>query len=495
MPSWSLSTTLSLLVALIVTLVVSSVSLVVIRALERDIDLNLVQTAQLACQSIVDDLTARSEPFDPQDLRDGLHDLLEADPTLDALSILHRDGDDAFDVVASTSTEEHAETLDLSRLALLSGRAQERQTTTTVLVVRPVPRHPGYTAAATVGLESLLQARRRASRTAVEFALPTILVITALSYLMLRSVVGSPVHAILQTMRAAAQGEQARTPVLRRDELGTIAVGLNEMLDRLDVFTQSLQDRVEEATRDLSARNAELAENQSQLLILRESLARAERVAALGQVAANVAHQAGTPLNLVSGYVQMLRDDPGIDERTRTRLGTIDGQIQQVISVLRTFLDRARRPAGMQPVAIADMIGHIREIAEPQLRRSGIRLRVEIARVLPLVRADAMQMEMALLNVVKNGVDAMPEGGVLTIRASAEDNQVRVEIGDTGPGIAPDVVDRLFDPWVSTKPAGQGSGLGLAIVRDVVLAHGGTVSAVNGPTGAQFIIELPALPV
>ena len=121
----------------------------------------------------------------------------------------------------------------------------------------------------------------------------------------------------------------------RRDELGTIATRLNEMLDQLERFNRSLQERVEEATRDLSLRNAQLAASQNQLFAARESLARAERVAALGQVAANVAHQAGTPLNLVSGYVQMIRDDPRTDERTRSRLQTVDTQIQQVTRVLR----------------------------------------------------------------------------------------------------------------------------------------------------------------
>ena len=103
----------------------------------------------------------------------------------------------------------------------------------------------------------------------------------------------------------------------RRDELGLIAAGLNTMLDQLERFNRSLHDRIEEATRDLSLRNTQLAASQNELFALRESLAHAERVAALGQVAANVAHEAGTPLNLVSGYVQMIRDDPETDERIR----------------------------------------------------------------------------------------------------------------------------------------------------------------------------------
>lgn len=494
-PPWHhlrrISVRLSLFVALIVALVGTSVAFLEERAWERNIDRSLVAAARLASQSVVDDFSARDEPLDPQDLRDALHDLLSADPSLDVLTVLRANGTGDVDIVASTSTEERAETLELAQQAFRSRSPQEERTETIIQIVRLIPRHPAYAATATVGLESLLQARRRALQTVVEFAVPTIIAITLLTYAVVRRIVGQPVQAIVETMKATAEGGTARTVVMRHDELGTIAAGLNTMLDQLAAFNQALQDRVDEATRDLSARNAELAANQSQLLILRESLARAERVAALGQVAANVAHQAGTPLNLVSGYVQMLRDDVRTDEHVRQRLSTVDTQIQQVIAVLRTFIDRARPAAGLQPVAVADVIEHVREMAGPRLARASIVLRVERSSTLPLVRGDVTQLEMAVLNLVTNALDVMPTGGTLTVSATARAGGVRLQISDTGPGIAPDVIDRLFDPWVTTKPAGQGSGLGLAIVRDVVRAHGGSVFAANRAVGAAFTIDLP----
>ena len=154
------------------------------------------------------------------------------------------------------------------------------------------------------------------------------------------------------------------------------------------------------------------------------------------------------------------------------------------------FLDRARPPAGVQPVAISDAIEHVREMAWPRLSRSGITLSVNVTPGLPLIRADVTQLEMAVLNLVTNAIDAMPGGGALTISASPFGDGVRLCVADTGPGIAEDVLNRLFDPWVTTKPAGQGSGLGLAIVRDVVRASGGSVSAVNSTVGAVFTIHL-----
>ena len=210
----------------------------------------------------------------------------------------------------------------------------------------PVPRRENYAVAVTVGLESLLQTRTHGLRVALGFAVPTIVLVTVLVHLTVRQLLGQPLVRILGTMHETREGNlRARATLTRRDELGTIATGLNEMLDQLERFNRSLHERIDEATRDLSLRNAQLAASQSELFALRESLGHAERVAALGQVAANVVHQAGTPLNLVSGYIQMIRDDPRTDDRTRSRLRTVDEQIQQVTRVLRTMLDHARQPS------------------------------------------------------------------------------------------------------------------------------------------------------
>jgi two-component system NtrC family sensor kinase len=396
-------------------------------------------------------------------------------------------------VLTSTSTEERAEVLDVAGRALSTRQPASQRSSTVMMFALPVPRRESSAVVVTVGLESLLQARNHGLLLALGFAIPTILFVTMLVHLAVRQLVGQPLGAILRTMNKTAEGDfRARTTMTRRDELGTIAARLNDMLDQLERFNRSLHDRIEEATRDLLLRNSQLAASQSELFALRESLARAERVAALGQAAANVAHQAGTPLNLVSGYVQMIRDDPSTDDRTRSRLLTVDAQIQQVTGVLRTMLDHARQPSGFEVVNLAEIIERVRELAQPRLSRSRIQLQSAIAADLPAVKADATQLEMALLNLVTNALDAMPDGGTLSIAAAARPGGVRVEVADTGSGIPAAVMDRLFDAWVTTKPPGQGTGLGLAIVRDVVRAHGGTISASNQATGALFVIDLPA---
>ena len=436
----SLSARLSFFVAGIVFAVATSVAYLEVRSYEGHIERDLADAGRLAARSAASVLALQTAPYDPLDIRDSLHDLVAADPVIDAISVIERDQGGQLRVFTSTSTEEREELLSLAGRAMTTQSDASDRSSTVMLFALPVPGRGNYAVAVTVGLESLLQARSHELRVAFGFAIPTIVLVTLLVHLMVRQLV----------------------------------------------------DRIDQATRDLSLRNTQLAASQNAMLALRESLSHTERVAALGQVAANVAHQAGTPLNLVSGYVQMIRDDPRTDERTRARLVTVDAQIQQVTRVLRTMLDRARQPSGLALVALAHVIERVRELAQPRLSRANIQLELSVDGDLPLVKADAAQLEMALLNLVTNALDAMPDGGTLSIAARACPDGARLEIADTGGGIAAPIVDRLFEPWVTTKPAGQGSGLGLAIVRDVVRGHGGSIAVSNQPAGAVFVITLPA---
>jgi signal transduction histidine kinase len=436
----SLSARLSFFVALIVFAVATSVAYLEVRSYEGHIERDLADAGRLAARSAASVLALQTAPYDPLDIRDSLHDLVAADPVIDAISVIERDQAGQLRVFTSTSTEEREELLSLAGRAMTTHSDASDRSSTLMLFALPVPGRDNYAVAVTVGLESLLQARSHELRVAFGFAIPTIVLVTLLVHLMVRQLV----------------------------------------------------DRIDQATRDLSLRNTQLAASQNAMLALRESLSHTERVAALGQVAANVAHQAGTPLNLVSGYVQMIRDDPRTDERTRARLVTVDAQIKEVTRVLRTMLDRARQPSGLAIVALAHVIERVRELAQPRLSRANIQLELSVDSDLPLVKADAAQLEMALLNLVTNALDAMPDGGTLSIAARACPDGARLEIADTGGGIAAPIVDRLFEPWVTTKPAGQGSGLGLAIVRDVVRGHGGSIAVSNQPAGAVFVITLPA---
>ena len=242
-------------------------------------------------------------------------------------------------------------------------------------------------------------------------------------------------------------------------------------------------------------RNEELVESYKRVLGLREALARAEQLAAVGQMAASVAHQVGTPLNLISGYVQMLQEEALDNPKTAERLAIVQDQIAKVASVVRTLLDHSRRPAAPAPVAVDSLLSRVAEVARPKLDASGIELTLDVAAGLPPIWADSEQLEIAILNLITNSLDAMPQGGALAIRASRDSDVVRIEISDTGTGIAKDLLSRIFQPWFTTKPAGRGTGLGLSITHDVVQRHGGTITVVSDHRrGTTFTIDLPASP-
>ena len=209
---------------------------------------------------------------------------------------------------------------------------------------------------------------------------------------------------------------------------------------------------------------------------------------------ANVAHQIGTPLNLASGHVQLLKQEIS-DPVGQRRLRIVEEQVARVASSVRSLLERARPIADERPVDVGAILARLMEAVRSRSGASGITLDVDIASGLPVVMADDTQLELALLNLVTNALDAMPEGGRLNVQIASTPAGMRIEIRDTGTGIPPELLSKIFDPWVTTKSAGLGVGLGLSITRDVIERLGGTITVTSTPgDGATFVVELPGAP-
>jgi signal transduction histidine kinase len=227
------------------------------------------------------------------------------------------------------------------------------------------------------------------------------------------------------------------------------------------------------------------------ILQLREAAARAQQLAAVGQTMANVAHQIGTPLNLVSGHVQLLQQEV-TDSGLKRRLTIVEEQVDRVAGAVRELLQRARPHAEPRLVNVAAILTRLREAMRVRMAAAGVSVTTRIPADLPPVMADEAQLELAILNLLANAADAMPHGGLVTLTAQRTRTGVRVEVADTGVGIPADILPRIFEPWVTTKPAGSGTGLGLSIARDVVTRAGGTISAASTPGhGTVFTIDLP----
>ena len=521
----SLRSRLAILVALSTASVIGIEAFLEIRVFERAVERDLIETARLTAVAVADDFELRAEPLDTAALAADLHELVLTAPMLRTLTIVQV-SDDAPSVVASTSSGERAEALDLAQRAVRTSSTSFGSTAVgTAAVAVPVNRADGTHAAAvaTVSLGSLEQLRTKGRQVTLWFTPAAIVLLTLLVDWLGRRLIHHPIGRIRDTMTRAGAGDfTARAKEVRPDEIGTVAAGLNDMLQRLQDFHEALQDRVDEATSELRVRNDELVESYQRVFALREALARAEQLAAVGQMAASVAHQVGTPLNLISGYVQILQGEASDHPKTAERLAIVQEQIAKVASVVRTLLDHSRRPADRAPAAIESLLSRVADVARPKLDASGIALTLDIAPGLPPIWADSEQLELAMLNLITNSLDAMPHGGTLRIRATpisqadlkvsttetavadtsvgpafrpAGTAGVRIEITDTGTGIPKELLPRIFQPWVTTKPAGRGTGLGLSITHDVVQRHGGTIAVVSDHgRGTTFTIDLPSSP-
>ena len=335
----------------------------------------------------------------------------------------------------------------------------------------------------------------RQDATTLWFVLSGILLITLLvDYAARRLMFGRLAH-MRETMQLAATGQlNARASVDGLDEIGVVARGLNDILQGLERLKESFDVRVEAATDVFRQENVEAAEGHREMALLSEELARAGRLAALGQAAANMAHQIGTPLNLISTHVQLLMQSTPSDAASIDRLKAIQEQVAKVTAVVRATLDSSR--AAAIPHERADLVTLVKRVCQmagPMIEEAGVRMEVVTPNQSAELLADPVQLELALLNLITNSVDAMAAGGHLTVRLSRVNETLHLEIEDTGSGIPPELLAHIFDPWVTTKAQGKGSGLGLSIARQVVTSHGGTIRAENrSGKGAVFTIDLPA---
>lgn len=489
---------LPLLVALVLTVVVGAAGYWELRVFETSITADLVDIARSTGQEVADDIEVGDEPSKREDLADNLREFTYAFPSIRGILVVTVENDEPT-VVASTSSAEGKDWLALAREAMKRDEVVGSEPVRQIHLIGVPARREGRVWGAVVvtySLASVEELRRKGRTVFLWFVPAAVLLMTIALDLLMRRLVHKPIAGIRKTMRRVrAHDLSARAPVLRNDEIGAVAQGLNEMLAEMEGFNVSLQDRVREATGELRAKNEELVESYHRVFALREALARADQMAAVGHMAASVAHQVGTPLNLISGYVQMIREDEGVDSRVTRRLEIVQEQIAKVTSIVRTMLDHARRPMPKAPTDLGGLLRRVSDVARPKLDALGVRLDLSVSSV-PLVMADSVQLELALLNLVTNSLDAMPSGGVtsITVAPTAEGN-VRVQVADTGFGIAPDLLPHIFEPWVTTKEAGRGSGLGLSITREVIAAHGGTIGVSSEPgVGSVFTIELPAAP-
>ncbi len=324
-----------------------------------------------------------------------------------------------------------------------------------------------------------------------------------------------PVRALLLAVESVAGGKLLTTvPVRGHDEIGQLAERFNLMVERIRAATEentqlyeklrlahdSLQVKVEEATSELRQKNRELARTNELLSTSQREAARAQRLSTIGQLAATLAHQIGTPLTAVSGHLQLLEEDPQLGPEARKRLKIVETQIERESRIIQDLLIYARKPDPVfLPMDLNACLEECLALLRPEIDRRSVALNLLLDPALPKAQADQQQIHEVFCNLIENAMDAMPEGGTLTVQSQAAEapptektnGWLAVDIADTGPGIAPEHRAQIFQPFFTTKKAGRGTGLGLSIAFDTIRSHGGQVLVESEPgKGTRFRVLL-----
>jgi two-component system, sporulation sensor kinase E len=225
---------------------------------------------------------------------------------------------------------------------------------------------------------------------------------------------------------------------------------------------------------------------------LEERLRKTERLAELGTLASGMAHEIGTPMNVILGRAESLMRRSE-EDATKKGLETIIAQVERITKIMNQLLTFARRrPSEPRPVDLRRISDDTLEVLEERLARHRIKVERVYEQGLPPALADADHMSQVLLNLFLNAVHAMPEGGVLRITLKAAPGSVSMSLSDTGHGIPQEHLSKIFDPFFSTKEVGKGTGLGLTVVHGIVQEHGGTIGVESGPgRGTTFTLTLP----
>jgi signal transduction histidine kinase len=287
-----------------------------------------------------------------------------------------------------------------------------------------------------------------------------------------------------------AGGLMATAASLAPPWIGWTGVALLVVLFGLPAVTVGIvADRERRAREEVEGLLNRLQTAQQELLV-------SERMATVGRLSLKVAHEVRNPISAIELNAEMLEDivraRSGNDmEEAGGLVSAIRDQVTTLDALTEEYLAFARFPkAHFEEESINQLVEELAAFVRPVATRQGLTMSVETDPAVPMMEIDRTLMRQAILNLVKNGQEALSRGGGLTISTRALGESVEIAVADTGPGIGPDVGDRLFEQFFTTKP--QGTGLGLSICRQIVAEHGGDLTWANRPGGgAVFTIRLP----
>lgn len=363
-----------------------------------------------------------------------------------------------------------------------------------LLVIVPAPGDRGGGAVAVVSLAGDLSRGAALPRIVGLYTGIVALALLVFAYIVLTRLVVRPVVNLSDAARRVAAGARALdVPRAGAAELVDLGSSVAAMATRL----RADEERVRTHAAELATKNQELGQKNDELVRAQEQLVRSERLASVGRLAAGMAHEIGNPLAAILGLQELLAAGDLPEEEQKDFLARMRKETERIHRVLRDLLDFARPDApaserahvGSAERAIDDVLA----LLAPQKELRDVTLVREVAEGLPAVAMGEARLQQIVLNLVLNAAGVVKQpGGRITVRARPEGERVRIEVEDDGPGIAPSVRTKLFEPFVTTKAPGEGTGLGLAVCRGLVEAAGGTIVAEDPEAGgARFVVLVP----
>ncbi len=293
-----------------------------------------------------------------------------------------------------------------------------------------------------------------------------------------------PIRVLQEGVQEIGQGNlEHRIDIRSGDEIESLALEFNRMADRMQRTQEQLQRR-----------SKELEQRVNQLRRLQAQLMQSERMAATGELAAQIAHEINNPLGIIKNYVgnakMLMRDE----DPNRENMKIVDQEINRIAGIVRRLLKFAKPGTeDIQSVQINQVLEELLALLRGQLFRRKIEISTELAENLPEVSVSMDQMRQVFLNLIKNAEDAMPDGGKLSVRTRYRKGRVEIDIADTGCGIPAENIKNIFEPFFTTKGV-KGTGLGLSVSYGIVKNYSGEISVDSEPgKGATFTIQLPVV--
>ncbi|MEQ1681940.1 MAG: ATP-binding protein [Nitrospira sp.] len=341
------------------------------------------------------------------------------------------------------------------------------------------------------------------------YVLPILLVTTLRNRMIMLVTVLACVMATYSGLLQPTKPGRFQAAVINR----SVVVGVLLSVAYLGVSWEERKAREEAARAALARETENLLKANTQLVQAKDQLNRSERLAAVGQLVASVAHEVGTPLHSIAWHVQALAEEPGVTPEMRKRVAIIDDQLTRVVRIIQDLLSSTRpRQPEPQWLLVEDVVGPSAVLMEPAFHEKGITLTVDIPKALPLVWADKGKIHQVLVNVLANALAATPAQGKVTVMAGSREASsaelergrlvaegmssvvISIEVQDTGCGMPEEDAQKAFEPFFTTKAVGRGTGLGLFLSRESVVAHGGSLTLTSEiGRGTTVTMTLPAM--